>query len=278
MRGQASGGVEPVQLTGVPETLLWTLHNRASEAIRPDGILRDEACLRIYRRIDYPYERSFGPAEPSHAVRSVAFDAAIRGFAARHPNAVIVNLGEGLETQRFRLADLYGLSWISVDLAEAIAVRERFIEPDARHLHVTGSALDSTWFDAVPSGRPVFVAAQGLFMYFTTDAIGGLVQDVVRRWPGVELMFDHVPRWLSRKSLSRRGWYRTRHYRVPPLPWGVNRSELAPLLRSWAGAAEVVSTADYRFPRGPRRMAGAVLHRIGWAYERIPGMIHVRLG
>ena len=39
------------QLSGVPETMLWTLHNRASEAARPDGCIRDEKCLEIYRSI-----------------------------------------------------------------------------------------------------------------------------------------------------------------------------------------------------------------------------------
>ena len=31
----------PVNLSGVPETMLWTLHNRATEAKRSDGLIRD---------------------------------------------------------------------------------------------------------------------------------------------------------------------------------------------------------------------------------------------
>ena len=49
-----------VNLTGVPETMLWTLHNRTSEARRSDGIIDDPNCLRIYDALDY--ERSFGKA------------------------------------------------------------------------------------------------------------------------------------------------------------------------------------------------------------------------
>ncbi|MEM1069122.1 MAG: class I SAM-dependent methyltransferase, partial [Planctomycetota bacterium] len=30
-----------VELSGVPETMLWTLHNRATEAMRKDRILDD---------------------------------------------------------------------------------------------------------------------------------------------------------------------------------------------------------------------------------------------
>lgn len=46
--------------------------------------------------------RSFGKPEPSHGVRSAVFDEAARAFVLAHPDAVIVDLGEGLETRRFR--------------------------------------------------------------------------------------------------------------------------------------------------------------------------------
>ncbi|MEM8930523.1 MAG: class I SAM-dependent methyltransferase, partial [Acidobacteriota bacterium] len=70
MQEQASTG-----LSGVPETMLWTLHNRAGEAMRPDGVLDDPKAIEIYRAVDYEYERNFGRAEPSHALRSKVFDA-----------------------------------------------------------------------------------------------------------------------------------------------------------------------------------------------------------
>ncbi len=38
----------PPALSGVPETMLWSLHERASAAKRSDGILHDAECVRIY--------------------------------------------------------------------------------------------------------------------------------------------------------------------------------------------------------------------------------------
>lgn len=268
----------PVNLTGVPETMLWTLHNRASEAARPDGVISDPKCLEIYASLDYDYARSFGAAEPSHGVRSAVFDDAVRAFIQRHPDAVIVNLGEGLETQRFRITGDEGVLWISVDLPESIAVRERFITPDARHLHVARSALDEGWLDAVPDGRPVFVTAQGLFMYFTKDAVRDLLQALARRWPSVQIMFDYVPRWFTGKSTSEKGLWKTPHYRVPPLPWGVHRSEVERLLRAWLGDLTVVRQLHYEFPRGAQRWFFQTVTLIPWVKERSPGMICVRVG
>ena len=55
-----SGGID-VGLTDVPETMLWTLHNRVSEAkLGDDGWFHDPKSLEIYSKIDYDYERSFG--------------------------------------------------------------------------------------------------------------------------------------------------------------------------------------------------------------------------
>lgn len=239
------------ELHDVPETMLWTLHNRASESLRSDSDFEDRDAVRIYKAIDYDYERSFGPAEPSHAIRSRMFDNAIRRFAQQHGPLTIVNLGEGLETQRFRLADL-DARWLSVDVPSAIDVRERFIDADEAHRHVSLSALDRDWFDEVPTDRPIFISAQGLFMYFAEDEVQNLIADLAKRFRGARLMFDTIPPWLSRKTTSG-GWKKTAHYTTPPMPWGINRTDL-PKLASWSPHIAAITDVPWeRFPRGAAR-------------------------
>ena len=267
-------------LTGVPETTLWTLHNRASEAARPDGCLRDPKCLEIYRALDYDYVRSFGRAEPSHAVRSQLFDERIRAFLAERPDGVIVNLGEGLETERFRFEQPQHAQslWLSVDLPEAIAMRECFIQPDERHLHVACSALDSAWFDAVPPGRAVFIAAQGLFMYFTEDEMKTLTQAMAARFPGAILMFDYLNVALSRRTMSAHGWMKTPHYRTPPMPWGLDRDQVQPTLSRWLGRPVQVHNVTFLFPRGFFRWFMPFCEqRMPSIANKIPGLCWLRL-
>ncbi len=267
-----------VDLTGVPETMLWTLHNRAHEALHPRGVLKDDACIEIYRAIPYDYERSFGHAEPSHGLRSAIFDAALRTFLETHPDGVVVNLGEGLETQRFRLDVGPEALWISVDVPEAIAFRERFIQPDATHLHLAMDALDPGWLEEIPEDRALFVTAQGLFMYFEEAEVRGLVRALGRRRQDVQLMFDHIPRWFSLKTTSEKGFYKTPHYRVPPMPWGVNLPEILPTLSRWVPGTELVAYHDYRFPRGLLSLVWNVSLFLPWIRNHMPGMTHVRLG
>lgn len=207
-------------LHDVPETMLWTLHNRASETLRPDGILQDNAAQKIYQSIDYDYERSFGVADGSHAQRSLIFDRELTEFLQQHPDGVIVNLGEGLETQRFRLDSPESL-WFSVDVADAIAIRERFIQADTRHQHLAISALDPRWMEKIPTDRPLYITAQGLFMYFEAADLERLLKKMAQRFPGAWLTFDHIPRWLSDKTVSSKGWKKTKYYTTPPCRGGL---------------------------------------------------------
>ncbi|NOK23028.1 class I SAM-dependent methyltransferase [Corallococcus carmarthensis] len=261
-------------LTGIPETMLLTLHNRAAEAKRPDGILRDADCVRIYDAIQYDFERSFGKAQASHAIRAVETDRVLRQWLATHPDGFIVSLGEGLETQALRL-DNGRLRWLSVDLPEAVAIRERFLPPTARLRHFPSSALDRSWMDAVDASHGVFIIAQGLFMYFEEEEVRRLFVDIAERFPGAELLFDTIPRWVSQKTLA--GQSRTRAYRLPPMPWGIDLHEVEPTLKGWHPRVTHVSKVPYRFPRGFLRALLNTFNRLPWFRHRTPGIIHVRL-
>jgi O-methyltransferase involved in polyketide biosynthesis len=261
-------------LTGIPETMLWTLHNRAGEAKRPDGILRDADGVRIYDSIHYDFERSFGKAEASHAIRSVVTDRVLRRWLQAHPDGFVVSLGDGLETQAQRL-DNGRLRWLSVDLPEAVAIRERFIPPTERLRNYPASALDRAWMDAVDPAHGVFIIAQGLFMYFTEDEVQRLLSDIAERFPGAELLFDTIPRWFSKKTLK--GFQRTRNYRTPPMPWGINLNEVAPTLKAWHPRVKDVSPVPYMFPRGFQRVVFNTFNRLPWTRKFSPGIIHVRL-
>jgi O-methyltransferase involved in polyketide biosynthesis len=231
--------------------MLWTLHNRVSEARRDDGILHDPEAVRIYQALDYDYEKVFGRADSSHAVRSAMFDAELREFIDHYPNGAIVNLGEGLETQRFRVTSNETL-WLSVDLPEAIAIRERFIAPDDKHRHIACSILNRAWFDEVPEDRPVYMTAQGVLMYLPEEEVRLLLQDFAKRFPGAWFTFDTIPRWLSRKTVEN-GWKKTAHYTTPKMPWGIDRHQIAPTLRAWVPTLdEVTELRWWRFPRGVR--------------------------
>ena len=238
-------------LKEVPETMLWTLHNRATEAMRNDAIIKDDKCIEIYKSIDYNYKKSFGNAEPSHAVRSLLFDKEIIAFLKENPDGTVVNLGEGLETQRFRIKEEKAL-WISVDLPDAMAIREQFIKPTQRHIHSPVSVLNKKWFDLVPKDKPVFITAQGLFMYFPEKEVKSIINDMLSTFKEGYLMFDTIPKWISNKTISKKGWRKTKYYTTPKMPWGINRNELN-TIKKWSSNIVELKEIYYVFPRSVKK-------------------------
>lgn len=242
------------KLVDVPETMLWTLHNRANEAMHKDGIIKDDKAIEIYKSIDYDFEKSFGKPELSHALRAIKFDQEIIAFLKHNPDAYIINLAEGLETQRYRLKN-HEAHWISIDLPEAIEIREHFIQPDNKHQHCPLSFLDRKWFDLVPKNVPVFITAQGLFMYFEEKDLKSLFIDIFNTFKEGYLMFDTIPVWLSKKTMSSTGWKLTNYYTLPGMPWGINRNKIKTKFRKWSKNIVCIEEVFYpqNFPKGVKK-------------------------
>ncbi|AKV00220.1 Phosphoribosylamine--glycine ligase [Labilithrix luteola] len=272
-RSAVAAAAVKVDLGGIPETMLWTLHNRARESKRPDARLKDPEAVRIYDSIAYDYERSFGRPDSSHPMRSVVFDEALRSWLSAHPGGTVVELACGLETQ-FQRCDDGRVHWLCVDVPVALDVRERFLPATSRCRHVRKSALDLSWMDQVDATRGVFVTAQGLFMYFDEKDVRRLVVAMFERFPGVELMFDTIPPWFSKKTLE--GFAKTEHYTTPPMPWGVSADAIEPLLRGWSGRIATVKTTPYGAFRGPLSVYLRLFSRIPVLRSVPPTIVHVR--
>ena len=209
-----------VELGGVPETLLWTLYHRSIEARRPDAILTDPRAVALVDQIDYPFADRFGGhafVAQAQALRVLRFDLEVRRFLAANPDGTVVALGEGLETQ-FSRVDNGRVRWVTVDVPETIAVRERLMERGERETLIAASAFDERWMDAIDPSRGLLITAQGLFMYFPFADVERLVAACRARFPGATLLFDAVPRRLAERSRKPHG----DGYRPPPWLWGVD--------------------------------------------------------
>jgi O-methyltransferase involved in polyketide biosynthesis len=261
-------------LKGVPETMLWALHNRAAEASRQDSILLDPDSVRIRQSIDYDFHRKFGTPAGSLAARAAEMDKALNRWIVSHPEGIVVSLGEGLETQ-VRRVDNGRIRWLSVDLPDAIRLREYFLPPTDRFRHIAASAIDPAWMDAVDPSAGVFIVAQGLLMYLRPEMVQNLFATIADRFPAAEIVFDVVPRWFSLLTLI--GLHQTPHYRLPPMPWGINRDEIDPILRRWMPNLASITFLDYRIPRGIPSIAARMIHRLPLLRHEVPSLVHIAL-
>ena len=151
-----------------------------------------------------------------HAARVATFDEAVRRFLGSHPAATVVALGEGLETQFWRL-DNGQVSWLTVDLPETIELRHRLLPDGPRQSSYRGSALDREWLDGLDAAEPILVTAQGLLPYFQRDHVHGLIAGIAERLPGSVLVFDVVPEAML--DMVRRASGRERDLAVELWTW-----------------------------------------------------------
>jgi O-methyltransferase involved in polyketide biosynthesis len=119
-------------------------------------ILGDATADQIVRTTDHDYGHLSIETNLilSVALRARKLDQVASAFLARHPDAVGLDLGAGLDTRFERLAPPATVDWYDVDFPAVAAARQRLI-PEHPNAHVIGADVrDPDWLDAVPTGRP----------------------------------------------------------------------------------------------------------------------------
>jgi O-methyltransferase involved in polyketide biosynthesis len=237
-------------LSGVAKTLLITLYIRAIESQRPDALIKDERAEALVRQLDQePLRKTLALTDDFNRVAVILkgreFDHFAQDFLARHPDAVVVHIGCGLDTRFERVCsgqpDNGRVEWYDLDLPEVIDLRRKLVGGEgARHHFLAGSVLDSAWLDTVSvhQQRPFLFLAEGVFMYFEEAQVKSLVLTLRDRFPGAELVFDAfspIMRWGHniRVTRTRVGAY---------LHWGLKHGQD---LERWSNGVRLL---DERFP------------------------------
>ena len=245
-----------VRLDPIPETLLWTLWHRAAEARRADAVLDDPLALELVERIDFPFAERFGRSDSLsqwQALRARCFDTAVRRVLAAHTGATVVALGEGLETQLWRVDD-GRVEWVSVDLPEVIELRRTLLPAHERNRLVASSVLEPGWLDPLGRDGAVLLTAQGVLMYLAPAEVHGLVERCGTRLRRGALVFDAVPRWLVERS-RRGGLHTPTGYAPPAWSWGLDADEE----RRLRALPHVAGLEPLRLPRGRGVVHGLAL-------------------
>ena len=184
-------------LSGVAETLLITLYIRAIESQRPDTLIKDERAEALVRQLDQESLRKTAALTDDFSrvaviLKGHEFDRFAQDFLARHPDAVVVHIGCGLDT-RFERVDNGRVEWYDLDLPDVIELRRKLVGGEgARHHFLACSVLDSAWLEAVSAHRqrPFLFLAEGVLMYFDEAQVKSLVLTLRDHFPGAELVFD----------------------------------------------------------------------------------------
>ena len=187
-------------------TNLVTLYLRAYESRSSQPILGDHAAAEAVERIDYDFKRVHRAAQPWWgqylvALRAKKLDDWTRDFLNRHPDAVVLHLGCGLDTRAFRIDPPSTVLWFDLDQPDVIELRRKLYGETDTYCMLGSSVTDPGWLDQIPTGRPTVVVAEGLLMYVAEPEVKELFARLVGRFGCGELLFDSTSPsgpWLSK--------------------------------------------------------------------------------
>jgi O-methyltransferase involved in polyketide biosynthesis len=166
MAQRAAGGVRlSIPLCDAPAAMIDALCAGSERPLVDGGRTPPVSIGPEMQRVALRYD--FAPSTRGvrlHAVRVATFDGAVRSFLGVHPAGTVVALGEGLETQFWRL-DNGRVRSLTVDLPETMELRGRLLLDGPRQSSHSGLALDLGWVDGLSPADPILVTAQGLFPY-----------------------------------------------------------------------------------------------------------------
>jgi O-methyltransferase involved in polyketide biosynthesis len=204
--GACSGRtVAGMELVGVQKTLSPVLKAKALDNRLPEPILGDAWAERTMRRLDPDYDRGVLGAHQlglAAVVRARALDDWTREFLAEHREAVVLNLGCGLDARVYRIDPPAGVAWYDLDLPGVVELRRRLLPPREHDTLIGSDVTDLAWLAEVARDRPALMVAEGLVPYLSEASARLLLTGVVDAFPAGQLLFDvvsvgawHASRW-----------------------------------------------------------------------------------
>ena len=185
--------------TPAQESLFLTLGGRALDSRLPQPFLGDTMADEIITTLGYDLAK-FPPLTTrlldaksrvfDIAVRAKRLDEGIRRFVTGHPDAVVLDLGAGLDSRMFRVNPPPTVGWYDVDFPEVIALRGQVL-PQPTNSHSIGADLtEPDWLDDVPTSQPAVIVADGLVPFLTEADLVSLLNRLTAHFPGGELALN----------------------------------------------------------------------------------------
>jgi O-methyltransferase involved in polyketide biosynthesis len=191
--------------TPLEDSLFLTLYARALDNRRPHPILADATADHIVHTTDYDYDQLHIDTNLilNVALRAKKLDDVARSFIARHPDAIGLDLGAGLDTRFERLAPAATVDWYDIDFPTVAATRQRLI-PEHPNAHVIGADVtEKDWLDTIPNDRPAVIVADGMMAFLTQDQLVSLWNRLISHFPSGEIIFNSYTRfaiWIAQHA------------------------------------------------------------------------------
>jgi len=199
-------GIATTQLTTVEQTAFLTVYARALDSRWRRPILGDRLADEVVGRIDYDFAGLGVQASVvcQTALRAKMLDDRVRDFVHKHHDAVVVDLGAGLDSGFYRADPPPSVDWYSVDLPGILALRDEALPTNPHSHSVPVSLAEKHWPETIPGDRPTMLIADGLFAFLPEPVIVGIFRRITDHFSTGEFAFNDYGRigWVSKLAIK----------------------------------------------------------------------------
>lgn len=183
-----------INLEGIQKTLLIPLWSRAKLSKENNPVIIDLKAIDIIEKSGYDFNRIDKNipyfAKLMLAVRANEIDKITKSFIIAHPEALIINLGAGLDTAFYRV-DNGSIRWIDIDLPDVIKLRKILIPETNRSQTISSSIFDMEWVREVSHNKNgTLLISGGVLPYFKEKIIRKFFIKIMDCFPECEMVFD----------------------------------------------------------------------------------------
>ena len=122
-------------------------------------------------------------------IRAAVFDEWVRKQLAAEPDAVVVQIGCGLDS-RCQRVEYGGHRWYDVDFPAVIDERQRYFTGSDDYRMISGDARESGWLEQIPETGTAIVVMEGVSMYLSPDALRSLMKNLSGHFRQVCCLMD----------------------------------------------------------------------------------------
>ena len=199
-------GIATTKLTPVEQTAFLTVYARALESRWRRPILGDRLADEVVGRIDYDFAGLGVQASVvcQTALRAKMLDDRVRDFVHKHHDAVVVDLGAGLDSGFYRVDPPPSVDWYSVDLPGILALRDEALPTNPHSHSVPVSLAEKHWPETIPGDRPTMLIADGLFAFLPEPVIVAIFRRITDHFSTGEFAFNDYGRigWVSKLAIK----------------------------------------------------------------------------
>jgi len=199
-------GIATTQLTPVEQTAFLTVYARALQSRWRRPIIGDRLADEVVGRIDYDFAGLGVQASVvcQTALRAKMLDDRVRDFVHKHHDAVVVDLGAGLDSGFYRVDPPPSVDWYSVDMPGLLALRDEALPTNPHSHSVPVSLAEKHWPETIPGDRPTMLIADGLFAFLPEPVIVGIFRRITDHFSTGEFAFNDYGRigWVSKLAIK----------------------------------------------------------------------------